>query len=162
MKKSYKNIYILLVITFALTISANYITSFGEESDPLVTQSYVEMRLEQIMKYIEQKVSVSNNSESQTSVESLEKYIRFVPIQLKLGDRLIGGEGSEIVLRAGDARSIGSNDGGLLNVSEGLDIPGNQNIPKNHLLIVPRDDERGIRITSAEAYVMVKGPYEVK
>lgn len=35
-------------------------------------------------------------------------------------------------------------------------------ITVNHQLLVPRPDGRGIRITSGEAYVMIRGAYTIE
>jgi hypothetical protein len=88
----------------------------------------------------------------------------FKVIELKDGDRIIAGESTEIILRSGKARAISSSAGGLVDVTS--ETQGNlvspADVPLNHLLIVPRADGRGIRITSENAWVMIKGKYDIR
>lgn len=154
----------LIIFTFASLIFGTILISktvFSEGIDPLVTQSYVEMRIEELKSFFQTEISSSQNSNTTLTNEEMSKYIRFVPVELQVGDNLIGGEGSEIVLRSGKGKSISSNDGGLLDVTDGVDIQEDQNIPLHHLLVIPRDDGRGIRVTTASAFAMVKGPYKI-
>jgi len=161
-----KNRVVLLIILTGIISTIVFFGTtklgFTESVDPLVTQSYVEMRVEELKTYLLEEFAKSNDSSGDTSNEELEKYIRFIPVELKVGDNLIGGEGSEIVLRSGKAISIASIDGGLLDVTDGTDLNDNENVMLNHMLVIPRSDNRGIRIISASAYAMVKGPYEIK
>jgi len=103
----------------------------GTEGDPLVSRSYVDLK---------------------TAVNVVE---------LSPGKSLIGFSGTEIILRSGTARAVDSNLGGLCDVTAGTDLRSGEEIPRNHLLIVPRDDGRGISATS-HAIVMVRGKYTLK
>ncbi len=85
----------------------------------------------------------------------------FVVVEIKNGGVLQGKEGTEMILRAGSASAIASKDGGVTDLTAGADLKDGTKITKNHLLIIPRDDGRGIRCTGL-CYVMVKGDYELK
>ena len=103
----------------------------GSEGDPLVTRAYVESRL---------KMSV---------------------IELAPGQILRGYSGTEIILRGGQATVIDSDLGGLCDVTQGVDLGGGSAVPANHLLLVPRDDGRGIRATT-DVIVMVRGGFKTE
>ncbi len=70
-------------------------------------------------------------------------------------------EGCEFILRGGEATVIASKNGGISDVTDGVDLPDNEKVPANHHLIVPRDDGRGF-IAKTDVIIMVKGAYEVK
>jgi Asp-tRNA(Asn)/Glu-tRNA(Gln) amidotransferase C subunit len=127
------------------------------------------------LKNMEQEISSLKNQVKELldlkgKVDNLEKLnpANFMPtfevIELKDGDRIIAGASTEIILRSGRARAISSVAGGLINVTS--ESQGNlvspSDVPLNHLLIIPRADGRGIRITSENAWVMIKGNYEIR
>lgn len=83
-------------------------------------------------------------------------------IKLTQGQRLILDESAELILRSGEATAIANVFGnGLTDVTAGVDVGQDETVEWNHLLIAPRPDGRGIVITSTDAYVMVKGQYEI-
>ena len=82
-------------------------------------------------------------------------------VELASGQTLIGYSGTEIILRGGQATVIDSELGGLCDVTQGVDLGGGSAVPANHLLLVPRDDGRGIKATS-DAIVMVRGEFTIK
>lgn len=103
----------------------------GSEEDPLVTRAYVDSKF---------KMTV---------------------VELTPGNVLRGYAGTEIILRAGNAIVIDSELGGLCDSTQGVDLRGDNEVPRNHLLIVPRDDGRGIRAKS-QIVVMVRGKFDIE
>ena len=81
-------------------------------------------------------------------------------ISLTKGQSITGA--CEIILRSGTAAALCPGANGISDLTEGIDIAGNTAIITNHLLLIPRDDGRGLTITSDEAYLMVRGPYTIK
>jgi hypothetical protein len=96
-----------------------------------------------------------------TNTSSSEKY---EVIEVKKGKSIICGDSTEIILRSGKATAIGSEAGGLadLTADNNGDLKQGRSVPENHLILIPRDDGRGIKITSLSAWVMIKGKYEIK
>ncbi len=86
----------------------------------------------------------------------------YVPVELQNGDILLGDEGTEIILRSGSAVSYVDSQDGIVNVSDGTEYMEGVNIPKNNMLIVPRNDGRGIRATNNSTWLIVKGGYTIK
>lgn len=123
----------------------------GSESDPLVTLSYVNRSIEQLKTYIDNRLSNLDGSASN----------ELQVVNLSQGQILIGKNGTEIILRGGKGIAVVSELGGLADVTAGNDIGKDANIPANHLLIIPRDDGRGIYCTT-DAVFMVRGEYEVR
>ena len=102
----------------------------GSEEDPVVSKSYVD---------------------AQTS---------FSPIQVAAGQRLIGGEGAEIILRSGEAAAIDNGENGVSDLTSGTDLMSGSPVGVNHLILVPRDDGRGITALT-DIWAMVRGDYEI-
>lgn len=131
------------------------ITSFaraGSETDPLITLSYLEQRISEVKKYVDDKIGSLNNSNSNT----LEV------IELKNGQKIIGREGTEFILRSGKAAAKVSDLGGISDVTDGVDLKEGENIPRNHQLIIPRDDGRGLVIMQDSTFVLVRGEYIIE
>jgi hypothetical protein len=103
----------------------------GSSGDPVVSKSYVDAR---------------------TS---------FSPIELAAGQRLLGGEGTEIVLRSGEATAIDNGSNGVSDLTSGTDLMTGNQVVSNHLLLVPRDDGRGITAVT-EVWVLVRGDYTIQ
>lgn len=126
----------------------------GAEDDPLVTLSYVTRSIEQIKTYIDTKIDGLSGSGTDSSNE-------LVVVNVSNGQFLIGNSGTEIILRAGKATAVVSDLGGLTDITAGVDLGKNTVIPTNHLLIIPRDDGRGVYCVS-DAVFMVRGEYTVR
>lgn len=155
MKNKVKRIGIVLgagVIMLGATVA---FSEPGSEGDPLVTLSYVEKKIDQLKSYIDQKGSGT-----------------WVVVEVPAGKSLICKDGTEIILRSGEAKSISKIsreikngveiiiDNGLTDVTAGKDLKTDQFISKDHLLIIPRDDGRGAYCTT-NSFFLVKGRYEI-
>lgn len=103
----------------------------GSDADPLVAKSYV------------------------------DQFLTLVVVELAKGQTLVGGAGTEIILRSGTARAVASQLGGVCDLTAGRDLPQGELVKTNHLLLVPRSDGRGIRAESA-VFVMVRGPFTIQ
>ncbi|MCL2158224.1 MAG: hypothetical protein FWH48_07380 [Oscillospiraceae bacterium] len=124
----------------------------GSADDPLVTLSYINKVLKPSL---EELISKSNASTSSSS---------YVVLELSKGKKLRVKEGTlELVVRPGGAAVVISEDSaqGIADLTTGEELLNGQSLPINHSLLIPRNDGRGIAITSAVAYVMVRGDYEI-
>lgn len=147
----------------------------GSAADPLVSKSYVEELIADLKSgwqsqianlaektYVDQKTAAvaQQGGSNLANKEYVDQRMAFQVVNLPAGHRIIGGAGTEIVLRGGKAIAITSPQGGLLDVTAGTDIPQGASIPANHLLAIPRDDGRGLFAT-VDAILMVKGGYTI-
>jgi hypothetical protein len=132
--------------------NANSFASAGSETDPLISLSYLEQRISEVKKYVDDKISGSNNSNSN----------KLEVIELKSGQKIIGREGTEFILRSGKAIAQVSDLGGISDVTEGVDLKEGENIPRNHQLIIPRDDGRGLVIIEDSTFILVRGEYIIE
>jgi hypothetical protein len=81
----------------------------------------------------------------------------FEVVYAESGKIVYGDSSTEIILRGGTANVV-SGVNGLCDVTSGVDLQNGQQVPYNHLIIVPVGDGRGFLITS-DAYLMIKGGY---
>jgi len=66
--------------------------------------------------------------------------------------------GAEVILRTGTAVVV-AGPNGLVDMTQGRDIANGVAVSRNHLLIAPRTDGRGLRFTSESNWVMVRGAF---
>lgn len=160
-----KILIIVLILTFALTTVI--FAAPGDTDDPFVMLSYLndrlkglikEYNLEDIEEIKEQVDELSNNSSTTPGTGSATAAL--VVVEINAGEKIIAGAGTELILRGGKATIIGSELGGLTNVTLGKDFVSGMAAVPNNLMIVPRDDGRGV-YTDSYAIFMVRGTYEV-
>lgn len=108
-----------------------YATQPGTTEDPLVTKSY------------------------------LEQMTRFNVVEVPQGKSVLGDTGTEMILRQGNCTIIGTQKGGVSDVTMGYDLADGIEVQGNHLLIVPVNDGRGIKALT-NCLIMIKGGYEIK
>ena len=155
LKKSIK-IGIVAGACAALSVAFPVVANPGSESDPLVSQSYIEQVLvPQLEEYVQKEIEKIENSSTSSSAETFEI------VELDKGDKLICENGTELILRMGTAKISATEKGGIADATYGADLPDGMEMPSNHLLIVPVNDGRGIKATS-DVFVMVKGGYKIK
>lgn len=133
----------------------------GSDQDPLVSKSYVDAALAQLRQELADAGSdtpaPTPGDEPDDGTEAPALQIVVVPA----GKRLVGYEGSEFVLRSGNATIIASAAGGIPDLTAGQDLPQGQTAPRNHLLLIPRSDQRGIK-ASSQLIVMVRGRWSIE
>jgi hypothetical protein len=144
MKKKTKLILAALCLIIATTI---YAAGPGTADDPVVTKSYVDKVINDLMK----KLNVSDSNSANT----------YQVVTVKQGEVILGKQGTEIIVRGGEGIVLSSAAGGLQDMTDGVDIEGGNIAPRYHLLIVPKEDGRGIMATK-ELIVMVRGGYIIQ
>jgi hypothetical protein len=145
----------------------------GGEQDPLVTKSYVDSKIEEIEgtgsgDISEYQIEFIIDEVTQRIIdEGLEPSYRssgdadvYVPVSLFAGQTILGGEGTEMILRSGSAIGYSSGPDGLANTTTGGDVKLGDAVGVNNLLIIPRNDGRGLTATS-DIWLLVKGNYNV-
>ena len=170
-----KRIQIVISLTIALFVASAIIVfaAPGDSNDPLVTLSYI---TETLMPQIDQKIDAKLDQKISEKInEELAGYTpsspqgssggsgaeSFILVNVRKNQRIIGGEGTEFVVRSGQGTIIATESGGIADLSAGCDLPNGSNAPLNHHLLVPRNDSRGIKFTT-NAIVLIKGTYTVK
>ena len=170
----FKKALLITMLAVFLTLSVLVFSVFAEESsyagsDLPVSESYVLRVISGLEERIYNKIDtmiealsdrIDNlqsrlDSGSETTVQSIE----YTVVRLTQGQSVTGN--CEIILRSGTASALCPGANGISDLTAGADLAGDTDISLNHLLLVPRDDGRGITVTSAEAYIMVRGTYTV-
>ena len=124
----------------------------GTPTDPIVTQSYVH-------RFVADAIAGLNVPTATAPAAPAESAV-FTPIHVMAGHVLLGNEGTEIILRSGQAMANVPGTDGLTNLTIGADMAHGTSISANHLLVVPRRDGRGIWALS-DAWMLVKGDFEI-
>lgn len=159
--KSKRYIFSAVMITLSLITVGQIVSAStkdpGSQTDPLVTLSYVDLKINQLKDYIDQKTS-SGNPSGQPDYSGNGS---FQVVEMKSGQSLIAGEGTEVILRSGEVTAIISPLGGLTDVTAAKDLQQGEKISANHLLIIPRSDGRGA-LALTDAFLLVKGTYTLK
>jgi len=162
--------------------------SAGSADDPLVTLSYINKVFKpQIEQLIAEKLKDfnpgANSAPSTPSTPSVTSppsapstgsgpaiqmpagaSVSYVTLELTKGQKLRSKEGSlELILRPGSGAVVISKfqTQGIADLTTGDELLNGKSLPINHMLLIPRNDGRGISVTSVIAYVMVRGDYEI-
>lgn len=170
---------LVCIIIFTLVLSISISATPGDSSDPIVVLSYLNQRIKNLIndykldKLATYETAIDENKkiieENNKKIDELKQQLENINsgttelevVTLTAGQKLIAGAGTEIILRSGDATAIASNLGGLSDVTLASDIQQGAQIAKNHLLIVPRDDGRGVYSPNG-AILMVRGKYTIE
>ena len=156
---------IIAVIVSALLIASScFMLSFGADAapgsaqDPVVTKSYVDS----VTAALTSRVDALEKAAAAVSTGSaVQAPAGFTVVQVAAGKTIIGGEGTELILRSGSATAVDNGANGVSDLTAGADLKGGTAVEKNHLLLVPRNDGRGIKCTT-NCYVMVLGEYTLQ
>lgn len=153
------SINLVLVIIIMVLLSGTFASGAnltpGSATDPVVTQSYVENRITALNNEFDQRLTELENRPvgaggSQT----------FVVMSLEAGQILNLEANSQFILRSGEAVAIAGQGGGLSDLTVGKDLATDETIQKNHLLLTPKTDGRGVKMTYA-GWIMVSGGYSI-
>ena len=140
----------------------------GGAEDPLVSRSYVDMRFNELVQLInaQQFAAPQVNTEAILNeiLADIERFFggdaAFSPVHVYAGQIILAGEGTEIILRSGTATAHVPGPDGIVNATAGQDIFQGAQIPANNLMIIPREDGRGIRATT-NAWFIIRGDFRI-
>ena len=158
MKRKFKSVLIFTAICIVFSTVVAFATA-GDNNDPLVTLSYItDVLIPDLDSRIDKKVdsAVSEAVANKPSGESSS----FDLVNVKAGNKIIGGEGTEFILRSGAGNIIATTSGGVADLTDGVDLANGTEVPKNHHMLIPRNDSRGMVFTT-DGIVMVKGKYKI-
>lgn len=97
-------------------------------------------------------------------IKEVQDSMVFKIVELTPGQIVIGGASTEIIVRTKNAVTAycsESASGGISNLISGKDLKPGAIVPDNQLLLIPRDDGRGIK-ANQKAFIMIKGTYTIK
>ncbi len=136
----------------------------GSEQDPLVTASWVEAKLNAFASALRAEIGGVDRplpSQPGEPVQIVEPAPVYKVVVVEAGKKMLPGEGTEFILRSGLARAVVLIEGnGLTNLTTGRNLKHGDLIERDHLILSPRDDGRGI-ITETEVILLVKNKYRI-
>ena len=162
MKKSFSNILnvvligvIVLMASSSSSEGASYYDA-GSATDPIVTQSYVEERISALNASIDARLKVLEENPSSTG-----GMVAYEVVEVQAGQIIHLEANTQFILRAGEATAIAGVGGGLSDLTTGLDLKTGDALSKNHLLLIPKSDGRGVKM-GTYGWIMVSGEYSIK
>ncbi len=159
MKFSKSKILIPTIVVSAVIAASTFmaIASPGSEDDPLITLSYInEKVIPSLKEYIDSKISDAPQKGETVNSASLG----YTLVNVKANHKIIGAEGTEFVLRMGSGTIVATENGGVADLTAGEDLANGTPIPSNHNLLSPKNDSRGLKMTT-DGIVLIKGTYTV-
>ncbi|HOM42547.1 MAG TPA: hypothetical protein PK481_03320 [Bacillota bacterium] len=166
----------IILVLSAVVISAADGVAPGSEQDPIVTQSYVEQKSEQIKYYIDSMLA-QETAKLKTELELKEQEIaklreeikdaakaagKFQVVEMQKGQMLIAGEGAEIIPRSGKFSAIEDAFGGLSDITAAKDLKNGEAVVNNHMLIAARGEGRGLKALADKSFLIIKGTYTLQ
>ena len=139
----------------------------GTAADPVVSKSYMDAQIDILTTQISalqarvDKLEEGGGSTTPGTPAQPAEAPKFEVVKVDAGKSVIGAASTEIILRSGTAAAIAGASGGVSDLTEGVDLSTGTAVTKNHLLVIPVDDGRGIQCTST-CYMMIKGDYTLK
>ncbi|MBQ4629489.1 MAG: hypothetical protein IJB70_00665 [Clostridia bacterium] len=135
----------------------------GSVDDPLITKSYVDsILMPQVKSYVDTQIANvdfgSGSQDVQIPVASGSTVYNIVNVSKD--QTIIGGKSCQMILRMGSGKIVATSKGGVCDVTAGADLQNGTAAPSNHLLIIPLDDGRGIKM-STDGIIMISGSYSV-
>lgn len=185
-----KILMILTAVILAVSASVALFAVGAEytDSDPLVTLSYInETVIPKITEDVKNAVlAFLEDKEEEVPEEPVQPIepeitepevppiteetllpLKYAVVFLKNGEKLMatGKETSstEIILRAGSVAAISPfDDQGIADLTSSKELYNNDLLTKNNYCIIPRgSDGRGITAVNGDAYILVRGEYEI-
>lgn len=161
---------LIFALIFTILLSTVIFAAPGDTSDPIVVLSYLNQRLTSLIN----DYKLDTIKSMQAKIDSLESKLssgnggtssdnssrEFAIVKINAGEKIIAKSGTELILRGGEAYVIGSDLGGITDVTAGYDFTSEMKVRDNHYMIIPRSDGRGV-YTKDYALFMVRGAYEV-
>ncbi|MEA4848522.1 MAG: hypothetical protein VB106_14940 [Clostridiaceae bacterium] len=162
----------VILVLFAVILSAADGVTPGSEQDPIVTQSYVEQKSEQIKYYIDsliEKINGDNSAQNQEIAKLREELKnaanaagKFQVVELQKDQILIAGEGAEIIPRSGKFSAVEDAYGGLSDITAARDLKNGEAVVNNHMLIAARGEGRGLKALADKSFLIIKGTYTLQ
>ena len=172
----------VIVLGIGLSGAAQAVTPEpGSDQNPLVTQDYVDSKVNDLANTINghnakiadltQKNAdmaaklaemTQKNTDMAVQIQMLQQQSeKFTAIEIEAGKKVTFGAGAEFILRGGQAKAIGNYNAGLSDITSGKDLQTGAAVLYNHLILVAKDDGRGIS-TASKTWILVKGSYTIK
>lgn len=148
--------FLILSITLAVSFGAG---APGSEDDPVVTKSYVDEVSEKLWDKVEK--AIEDDKKENEAQGTQQKAASWEVVCVPGGKRVIGETGTQMILRSGSATAIDNGANGISDLTGGKDLRMGTAISKDHLLLIPGSDGRGMK-TLGECWLMIQGGYALQ
>jgi hypothetical protein len=145
----------IFIATVAVAAVATAFGAAGSEDDPLVSKSYVDDKITQVLEIVNGGSVSTDGTVTSTAGTS------YTPVYASVGQIVLGGEGTEIILRSGKGDIYITGADGIVDSTTGANLKNGDKATTNHMMIVPRNDGRGVKVTEA-AWFLIKGDYTIQ
>ena len=144
---------------------ANLQQSLNENMESQIQSTLYDVMLEDYTDVIKDAVrdNLADNEELASIIKeqmSGSDLISFTPLEMKAGQKLSGQ--CEFIIRGGTVIAECPGINGLSDMTAGADVRDGVQIQTEHLIAIPRDDDRAVRVESDNAWVMVRGQYTIQ
>ena len=175
---------LLLAAALALGAVVFAAQAYSSADDPLISLSYInDVLLPQIVELIQKNNrgediggAVVTTPPETTVTEPPVTYPDgtlhtdgyYAVVQVSAGETLYASVNAcEVIVRAGDAAvrspfTVKYEEQGLSDTTDGKELFNGESIPKNHTVLIPRDDGRGVSVGEGGAWLMVRGDYRIE
>ncbi|MGM9521529.1 MAG: hypothetical protein ACI3VB_03530 [Oscillospiraceae bacterium] len=156
---------VLLAVALVAGLSTLAATTYGTQSDPLVTLSYLEKTvtpniMNQLQDSIDNKAAELKAEFDKKLSESGSTTSGFSVISLTSGQTVTCSVGTEIMLRVGTAVSAGADSPRLIDETTGSSVTSaGTSLTKNHMYMVTIQGN-GIKATSS-VKILIRGDYTI-
>ena len=147
----------------------------GDESDPLVTLSYLTQTVTpNILKQVDEQAAKRQSellAQLNTAIADYKMAVEgggasggtsasYSVVTLTSGQTLALGVGCEVMLRVGTATCVAPSSPGLIDESAATTLAGGAALVQNHLYMMTVEG-RGVRATAATTKLLVRGSYSI-
>ena len=176
---------LLLAAVLAIGAVAFAAQAYSSADDPLISLSYInDVLLPQIVELIQKNnrgediggavvttPAETTVAEPTTAIEYPDGTLHtdgyYAVVQMQAGETLFASvHACEVIVRSGDALTLSPftvkyEEQGLSDTTDGKELYSGESIPKNHTILIPRDDGRGVSVGEGGAWLMVRGDYRI-
>lgn len=174
---------LLLAVTLALGAVVFAAQAYSSADDPLISLSYInEVLLPKIVELIEKNnrgedigdeivTTPAETTVTEPPVEYPDGTVHtdgyYAVVQLQAGETIYASVNAcEVIVRAGSTTvcspfTVRYEEQGLSDTADGKELYDGESIPQNHVVLIPRDDGRGITCGEGGAWLMVRGDYRI-
>lgn len=163
----------VIALTAGITGMAVADSVYGSRSDPLVTKSYVDSvltpaimeavdriandKVEALLRDVDAKIAAQSEG-----AETIGDAVVWEKVTLQKNQTVTCRYGTELILRLGGAQSFGPDAPRLIDETDGTPVTNaGEAIAKNHLYFVSIVDN-GVKATSDNTVLFIKGSYTVE
>ncbi|MCL2217637.1 MAG: hypothetical protein FWB91_11550 [Defluviitaleaceae bacterium] len=83
----------------------------------------------------------------------------FDALHVPAGTTMVFERGAEFILRTGQGRVV-AGPNGIVDATAGRDVGNGEELSRNHLMMVPATDGRGVTFTT-DVWIMIRGGYQI-